>query len=139
MTSITLNWLGGLRFEASDEEGNTVTLSGSGAEPPAMRPMHMVLAALAGCTATTVQSILEKQRQAVTALRFEVEGERRSELPAIFVEIRVWVIARGHHLDHARVEQAVHLTEEKYCAVYAMLRTTVPIHTTVIIEEAAEI
>jgi putative redox protein len=137
-TRVTLDWIGDSRFEAADEESNTVVLGGAGAEPPAMRPMHMVLVALAGCGATTLRGILEKQRQSITALRFEVEGDRRSEPPSIFTEIRTRVIVRGHDLDRSRVEQAVHLTEEKYCSVYALLRPSVPIITTVVIENETE-
>ncbi len=134
-SKIALEWIGGQSFQATDEQGTLVRLGGAGAEPPAMRPMHMVLAALAGCAALGVQSILDKQRQTVTALRFEVEGERQPEPPTTFTRIHVRVIVRGHHLDQARVERAVQLTEEKYCSVYALLRQAVPIETTVVVEE----
>lgn len=134
-SKIALEWTGGQRFLAEDEQGTRIELGGAGAEPPAMRPMHMVLTALAGCAAIGVQRILEKQRQPVSALRFEVEGDRQPEPPTTFTHIRVRVIVRGHGLDRERVERAVQLTEEKYCSVYALLRQAVPIETTVIVEE----
>lgn len=139
-TRVTLEWIGDQLFEACDEEGNQVLVAGKGAELEAMalRPMHMVLAALAGCAAIGVTRILEKQRQPLTDLRFEIEGDREPEPPTSFTAIRVRVIATGRGLDRARVEQAVHLTEEKYCSVYALLRRAVPIHTTVLVEEAEE-
>ena len=134
-TQITLEWIEGQNFVASDEGGNQVQVGGREAATPAMRPMHLVLAALAGCAATGVRNILAKQRQPFSALRFEVRGERKPEPPTTFVSIHVRVRVRGAGLDRRRVEQAVRLTEEKYCSVYALLRQAVPIETELFVEE----
>lgn len=132
-TAITLDWTGGERFVARDEDDNQISLGGSQADPPALRPMHTVLAALAGCAAIGVRRILEKQRMDFDTLRFEVHGDREPAPPATFTHIYVTVTVEGRHLDPDRVERAVRLTEEKYCSVYALLSAAVPIETRVVV------
>lgn len=136
-TAITLDWIGGERFAARDGDNNQIVLGGSQADPPALRPMHAVLAALAGCAAIGVRRILTKQRMDFDTLRFEVHGDRAPEPPSPFTHIYVTVTVEGRKLDPVRVERAVRLTEEKYCSVYALLRAAVPIETQVTVVELA--
>lgn len=118
----------GMRFEARDEAGHTLALEstrdGPGAGPT---PMVMLLMSLGGCTALDVISILRKKRQQVTAYTVEVSGIQAEEHPRVFTEITVRHIVTGHDIAEPAVEQAIALSEEKYCSVSAMLSSVATI------------
>src|SRR5881397_3920735 len=92
-----------LRFTARFASGARVALdSPSGEWGPS--PVETLLAALGGCGAMDVLSILRKQRQAVTGYEVVVEGERRAEHPRIFTRIEVVHRLRGRDLSPAAIE-----------------------------------
>ncbi len=95
--------------------------------------------ALGGCTSVDVISILEKKRQPLTGLEVEVSGEQESEPPYTFRKIHVTYRVRGRGLKAKAVEQAVVLSEEKYCSVGATLRAAATItHSIELIDEAPD-
>lgn len=107
----------GLKFTASLPGGRTLTLdSGPGSHDP--NPMHALLVALGACHAMDVISILRKKRQQVTAYEIEMRGERRSEHPRSYTSIEMVHKLRGHDLSAAAVEEALKLTETRYCSVH---------------------
>ena len=71
---VVAHWLGGSRFDSSDELGGTATMEGADGEP-GYRPTALLLASLAGCTAMDVISILRKKRQAVERYEVRVTGD----------------------------------------------------------------
>ncbi len=85
-------------------------------------PMDLALAALAGCTAIDVISILEKQRQPVTDLVVHVEGERAPDHPRRYTRVTVTYEVHGAGRRRQAVERAVALSEDKYCSVSATFR-----------------
>ena len=100
----------------------------SGPEAQGPTPVEAVLAALGGCTAMDVISILRKKRQQVTGYEVVVEGERRMDAhPRIYTRIEIVHRVRGRDLSPAAVEEAIRLSDTRYCAVHAMLEHTVPI------------
>jgi putative redox protein len=134
-----VRWAGGLRFDGRFSTGHSIVLDGSsdhggGNEGP--RPVEMLLMGLAGCTGMDVIAILQKKRQSVSAFRILVSGERREEHPRVFKNIHVVYEVTGKGIDIEGVRQAVHLSEEKYCSVSAMLRKAVDVTTEVrVLEE----
>jgi putative redox protein len=87
-----------------------------------------VQAALGGCTAMDVISILRKKRQQVTDYEVEVVAERRLDRhPRIFTRMEVIHRLRGRGLNPAAVAEAIELSETRYCAVHAMLGHAVAI------------
>ena len=82
--------------------------------------------ALGGCTAFDVEGILRKRRQDVRSLTVDVDGDVSEEHPKVFTEVRVTYRIEGTATT-ADVERAVRLSQEKYCAVSAMLRRAFPI------------
>ena len=86
------------------------------------QPAKLLIAALAGCTAMDVISILRKKRQEVTHFEVVVNGARATEHPKIYTDIEIVYRVRGRDLDPAAVERAIQLSEEKYCPSMAMLR-----------------
>jgi putative redox protein len=114
----------GLRFRAQVDASPVFVLDSG----PAMQgpdPMQAILAAVAGCTAMDVISILRKQRQVVLGYEVEAHGERRETYPRAFTKIEVVHRLRGRGLDEKKVAEAIRLSEEKYCSAHATLRPTV--------------
>lgn len=110
-----------LRFESQNANGQTAVIDG-GADPQGMRPMELLLSALASCSAFDLEHILRKQRQPVEDVRIEVEGTRPDEgFPKPFEAIHMHFMVRGD-LDEEKVQRAVALSVEKYCSVGATLR-----------------
>jgi putative redox protein len=77
-------------------------------------------------------------RQDVTSYRVEVDGMRAEEHPRVWTEITVRHMVEGNNLQREMVERAVHLSEEKYCSVAAMLKGTT-IRTEIVISQPAGI
>jgi putative redox protein len=95
------------------------------------KPIELVAAALAGCTAFDVITILRsKKRQLVTGYEVQVEAEQAERPPQVFVAIRIHHIVRGYDIDAAAVSEAIRISEEKYCSVEAMLKHSAVVRTT---------
>ena len=113
-----------VHFEASGSSSEVkVHIDGSpeiGGEGLGVRPMEMVLMALASCSSLDLISILKKQRQEITDFSVAVNGERREELPPVFTKIHMDIKLSGN-LDKAKVHKAAVLAIEKYCSVHDML------------------
>lgn len=90
-------------------------------------PLELVLIGLGGCTSMDVLSILTKKRVKLDDYEVELEADRAEEHPKTFQNIRVKFIFFGDEIKEKDVARAIELSEEKYCAVAAMLRD----HTTI--------
>lgn len=90
-------------------------------------PVQTVLAALGGCTAMDVISILRKKRQRVTAYEVDLHGERRAEHPRIFTRIEIVHRVHGHDLSADAIAEAIRLSDTKYCSVHGMLEKSAEI------------
>ena len=102
-------------------DGGTVLQVDDRASPEAASPVQMMLGALGGCAGIDVLGILRKQRQNVTGYEVVVEGRRRDQHPRIFTHIHVVHRLRGCGLRPAAIEEAIRLSDTKYCSVHAML------------------
>lgn len=95
------------------------------------KPIELVAVGLAGCTAFDVITILrQKYHQKVTAYEVRVEADQAERPPQVFTTIRIHHVIRGFEIDASAIEQAIHLSEEKYCSVGAMLQKTAGFQTT---------
>lgn len=118
----------GLRFGARMGPFRFTLDSGPGAQ--AGSPMEALLAALGGCTAMDVISLLRKKRQQVTGYEVEVIGERRMDAhPKVYTRIEIVHRVKGRDLSAAAVADSIQLSDTKYCAVHAMLHHGVPVTT----------
>ncbi len=88
------------------------------------KPIELVAAALAGCTAFDVITILRKKREDVTGYEVFVEADQAQQAPMVFTEVRIKHVITGHDVDAAAVEDAIRLSEEKYCSVGNMVNKT---------------
>lgn len=107
---------GGLRFVARTDSGFEIAMdSETGASAP--RPTEVLAAAIGGCTAMDVVTILEKKRQAVTRYALRVEGEQRNAHPHAFRRIVITHEVEGPAVDVEAVRRAIELSAMKYCSV----------------------
>lgn len=110
----------GLKFSALMGSGQTMMLD-SGPDTRDPNPMHALLIALGACQAMDVISILRKKHERVTAYQVDLTGERRREHPKAYTRIEIVHRLRGHDLSPAAVEEAMRLSEERYCSVHFSL------------------
>ena len=94
------------------------------------KPVELVAIGLAGCTAFDVINILRKKRQNVTDYKVTIEADQAAEPPQVFTSIRIHHIITGVDVSPAAVQDAIRLSEEKYCSVGAMLQKSAQIHAT---------
>ena len=113
----------GLRFEV--DTGKVVYTLDGGTDVSHPNPVQVILGAVAGCSGMDVISLLRKKRQQVTGYEIEVTAERREEHPRAFTKIDILHRVRGHDVSPAAVEDAIHLSDTKYCSVHAMLAPAV--------------
>jgi putative redox protein len=101
------------------------------------KPIELVAVALAGCTAFDVITILrQKFHQKVTGYEVRVEADQAERPPQVFTAVRIVHVVTGFEIDRAAVEEAIRLSEEKYCSVGAMVKQTARLQTTCeIVEE----
>jgi len=85
-----------------------------------VRPMEMVLMALASCSCLDLVSILRKQKQDLKDLSVSVEGQRREQIPTIFTKIHMSFTLKGT-IDRDKADRAAELAIKKYCSVHDML------------------
>jgi putative redox protein len=121
-----LNWIDGERFVVGASSGHAVVVDADRQRNTAAGPMEMVLMGLCACTATDVVSILRKKREPFTALEVRAEAERAKEPPTVYTQIKLIYTVSGQ-VSRKAVEDAVRLSEEKYCSVAAMLKSTAKI------------
>ena len=125
--AVVVEWKGHRIFEATPPTGNKFMMDAypdAGGQNQGPAPLEAFIAAGAACSAMDVLQILEKKRQKVTSYRVEVDGERSSEgpYPRPYLNLVFRHILEGDGLDTNAVEQAVRLSDEKYCTVIATLR-----------------
>jgi putative redox protein len=134
----TAKWIDGVSFVAETGSGHALVVDGAaeaGGRNLGPRPMELVLAGTATCTAFDVVCILKKARQPVSDCVVEAEAERAPEDPKVFTRIHLRYRIRGQGLNRAQVERAVKLSKEKYCSATLMLAKTAEISFEVAIED----
>lgn len=124
---IHATWQGGNSFNGRTSKGNLIPM-GSISEA-GVSPMELLLVSLAGCTGMDVIDILNKKRKNIDRFEITVRGMRRFENPRIYTIIQVYYELWSADLDRAALEQAIQLSEEKYCSVSAMLGSVAGITT----------
>jgi putative redox protein len=121
--TVRLERIGAAAFEATAGSGGKLIVDGSadiGGENRGMRPMELLLAALASCSAMDVVHILRQQRQALEHLTIDIEGVRVDATPAPYKTVKLIFTAHGTVEDN-KLQRAVSLSVEKYCSVSASL------------------
>jgi putative redox protein len=134
----SIRWTDGIQFVAEVGSGHALVVDGApdhGGRNTGARPMELVLAGAASCTAIDVILMLKKSRQVVTSFSVDADAERASEDPKVFTAIKLTFCVSGKSIDPAAVERAVRLSKEKYCSATAMLGHTAIITTEIVVTQ----
>ncbi|PHR49562.1 MAG: disulfide bond formation regulator [Fluviicola sp.] len=100
-----------------------------------MRPMEMLLASVATCSAFEVVRILKKQKQTITDFKIEVNGTRTKKGTSNpFSSIDILFLIRGQ-VELSKAERAVKISTEKYCSVRASLDPKIKVSHSVKVNE----
>ena len=116
---------GDFGIDITDSDGHTMRMDipvAQGGNGSGFRPMQSLLAALCGCSAVDVVSILKKQKQGLEGLEIEVDGDREEgKEPSLWKHVDVRFLLTGN-IEPAKGYRAVGLSMEKYCSVAETLR-----------------
>jgi putative redox protein len=134
-----VRWIEQVSFVAETGSGHAVVVDGApeaGGRNVGIRPMELVLAGAAACTAFDVVHILRRARQPVADCAVEAEGVRAAVEPKVFTRIHLVYRIAGRNLDPHQVERAVRLSKEKYCSATQMLARAAEISFEVVLVDA---
>ncbi len=107
---------GGHRFVARTGSGFEVPMdAATGGSAP--RPIEVLAAAIGGCTAMDIVSILQKKRQDLARYAVHVAAEQRDAHPHAFRRVVITHEVEGPALDVEAVVRAIELSATKYCSV----------------------
>ncbi|MCW2758807.1 MAG: OsmC family protein [Nocardioidaceae bacterium] len=128
--AVDLTLIGEGRWKATNARGGVLPV-GSG-EDPDFTPVELLLAALGGCPAVTIDDIAGKR---VSPERFDVHvsGDKVSdEQGSHVVNLRVTLdiaYPAGDAGDHARalLPKAIQLTQDRYCSVSKTVELATPV------------
>jgi putative redox protein len=124
---VSATWRGGLNFTGISDKGGMVQM---GPEDESVGPMQLLLTGLAGCTGIDIVTILEKKKATPTDFKVKVRGKRAKKFPMVYTDIEVEYIFWSDNLKARDIEQAIKLSEQKYCSVSIMLGKTSKITST---------
>jgi putative redox protein len=124
-------------FRVENANKATANVDGSpeiGGVDGGIRPMEMLLTAVATCSAFEIVNILKKQRQPLEDLSMNVSGIREKKGTAKpFSQIDVEFIVKGA-VDIKKAKRAADLAINKYCSAKASLDPSIKVNYTVNIE-----
>ena len=129
MHEIETVWKREMTF-SSDVNGHDVTMDAAeefGGKDSGPRPKQLLLAALTGCTGMDVVSILGKMKIELEGFKITAKGSLKEDHPRVYDRIELAYEFRGKNLPKDKIEKAVELSQQKYCAISAMLRKACPL------------
>ncbi len=121
-------WIEKQQFLGIDSGKHTVVMASHDEENgTGISPSELLALSLAGCTSYDVVSILRKKKQQLTGLTVTVNSEQDKDPPWAFRSMALHYTVRGKGIQDKAVQDAIELSESKYCSVAATLRGTVNI------------
>lgn len=135
---ITTQWKNGMLFQANSPHHEVLmdTASPIGSDL-AMTPKQLVIAGLCGCTAMDVVALMKKYKQEMKSFSLDAEVEKSTKedgYPEVFKKVDLSFKVTGE-VDAAKLLEAIHLSQTKYCGVSAMLSKAFPIFYEVYLNE----
>ena len=121
MANAKIKWAGDRTFIGVDSTNHAVVMS-SIKENVGMKASDLLLVALATCSSFDVVGILEKQKINLKKLEVEVTAENEADPPWTFTHFHLKYILAGDGLKAKHAENAIRLSEEKYCSVAATVK-----------------
>ena len=131
-----VTFLGKMKFAGTSRDNPPVPIDSQQplGDDQGYRPMELLLLSLAACSGQIVAGLLRKMKQDLKEMEVTASGEKRDEHPKTFSAVRLEFIIRGGGVSEESARQAVALSEEKYCPVWATLKPAVPISSVIRIE-----
>lgn len=100
----------GRQFVAQTGSGHHLLLDDAAGGTGA-KPIELVAAGLAGCTAFDVITVLrQKYHQKVTGYEVRVEADQADRPPQVFTAVRIHHVVTGIGIDVAALEEAIRLS-----------------------------
>lgn len=121
MPTTTVKWIDSLNFIGIDNSSRSVVLSGD-KDGIGAKPSQMLLVAMSSCSGVDVVEILRKKRKTLTGLEITATGEQDPNPPWAYRKIHLHYRLTGGDLTEKAVEQAIDLSQNKYCSVSATVR-----------------
>jgi len=113
-------------FEARDEKDNTVTIDmRKGDAKTNLSPTQLLLAALAGCGAVDIVSMLKKRKKTIQSFVIETDGTRQDEAPRYFTKIHCLYIITSPDVTGEELTKVSALALEKYCSVASSIKSKI--------------
>ncbi len=90
--------------------------------------MELFLTSLCSCSGGTVLALLHKMRKTVSSFSIDAQGARREEPPTSYETISLSFRLTSPNTTAEEFLKVIHLTEEKYCPVWAMIKGSVTVN-----------
>lgn len=119
-----LTWTDGFQFVGRSGDGPAVIMDSTDAKS-GPTPMQMLLMGVAGCTGMDVVLIMKKKRSDLRRFEILISGEQTEEHPKRFTRMHIEYLLYGTGIKPSAVEQAIQLSEEKYCSASASVNAEV--------------
>jgi putative redox protein len=114
----------GMTLEVFLPDGNIIldVPESEGGNGNGVKPKQLMLAAMEGCTAMDVVSLLKKMK--IDYQYFEVKAEAilSEEHPMHYTDVKLTYIFKGNSLNKEKIQRAVELSFDKYCGVIYMFK-----------------
>ncbi|NLF42904.1 MAG: OsmC family protein [Bacteroidales bacterium] len=122
--TINLAWKEGMHFttQINGHELHLDADTNNGGTDQGPRPKPLLLAALAGCTAMDVISILAKMKVVPEDFDIKVNANIGEEHPMQYTSMHLVYMFKGKDLPLDKLTKAIELSQEKYCGVSAMYK-----------------
>ena len=113
-------------FDSSDDKGNTERIDmRKGESKKSLSPTQLLLAALAGCGAVDIVSMLKKRRKSIQKFVIDTDGTRRDETPRYFTKIHCTYTITSPDVTEEELDKTAKLALEKYCSVASSLKSEI--------------
>jgi len=117
---VSAEWQGEMGFIGKNQTGGNIQI-GSIGQQPGVSPMELLLLGVAGCTGIDIIHILGKKRITLDQFEVRVRGKRADDYPMVYTEIEIEYLLWANELAPKAVEQAIELSEQKYCSASVMM------------------
>lgn len=93
-------------------------------------PLELLLLSLSACSGTSIIALLRKTNKRLDSFRVNAQGIRRDTHPTIFEAITLHYQLTSNEICEDEFIHAIELTEKSLCPVWAMLRDSVHLSST---------
>jgi putative redox protein len=116
----------GMRFLGKSRSGKTVDIDHvpGDAVPDGYSPLELLLASLASCSGQVMTGLLTRMGKEVKGLVVRARGLKQEIHPTVLTSIELDFEFQGGRLDGPSVENAISLSEDRFCPVWVMLKAS---------------